>query len=150
MNFVQLSDLVHDKQSSVLFLKQRGILHNPRMCGNCNARMHLSLRDKGGDRWRCHIRGCRSEFGLRKDICSDGLEGGERRFVNKVYLCWRLADWRTGRLAKRIHRWPGRFRGNPLYQWPGENKKSQWGFRKNLGGEWGAIFTLPGWAGRRL
>ena len=28
--------------------------------------MHLSLRDKG-DRWRCHIRGCRSEFGLRKD-----------------------------------------------------------------------------------
>ena len=37
------------------------------------------------------------------DMCPNGLYGGERRFVNKAYLCWRLADWRTGRLAKRDH-----------------------------------------------
>ena len=66
MNFVQVTNLVHDKQSSVLFQQQRGILHNPRMCNNFNVPMNLYLRDKG-DRWRCNIRGCRSEVGLRKD-----------------------------------------------------------------------------------
>ena len=34
MNLLSLSALVHDKQSSVVFLQQHGILHNPRMCSN--------------------------------------------------------------------------------------------------------------------
>ena len=66
MNFLQVSNLVHDKDSAVLFLQQRGVLHNPRICVNCNAPMNLYLRARG-DRWRCNIRGCRSEVGLRKD-----------------------------------------------------------------------------------
>ena len=85
MNFLQLSGLVHDKQSSVQFLQQRGILHNPRICRNCNAPMHLSLRDRGGDRWRCHIRGCRSDNGLRKDTWLAGSHVPYRTVVLFIY-----------------------------------------------------------------
>ena len=66
MNFVQLSNLVHDKTSAAMFLRQRGVLHNPRICVNCNLPMNMELRDKG-DRWRCNIQRCHAEVGLRQD-----------------------------------------------------------------------------------
>ena len=66
MNFIQITQIAGDKASSVLFLQQRGILHNPRLCNNCALPMTLDLRDKG-DRWRCSRRGCRLEVGLKKD-----------------------------------------------------------------------------------
>lgn len=84
MNFVQVTNLVHDKQSSVLFLQQRGILHNPRMCNNCNVPMNLYLRDKG-DRWRCNLRGCRSEVGLRKDTWLANSNLSYRKVVLFMY-----------------------------------------------------------------
>ena len=49
MNLLELSNIVHDKASSVQFLQQRGILHNPRICENDHP-MVLQLRGKG-DRW---------------------------------------------------------------------------------------------------
>ena len=65
MNFIQISDIASDKQRSILFLQQRGLLHNPRVCQNCGQAMYLQLRDKG-DRWRCTRNRCKTEFGLRK------------------------------------------------------------------------------------
>ena len=64
MNLLTLSGVVHDKASSVQFLQQMGILHNPRICGNGHP-MILQLRDNG-DRWRCRQRACRTEVPLRK------------------------------------------------------------------------------------
>ena len=67
MNFLQLSHTVNDKAAAVRFLQQRGILHNPRICANCIRPMTLNLRPTKGDRWRCSVRGCRREIGLRKN-----------------------------------------------------------------------------------
>ena len=66
MNLLELSNIVNSKAASVAFLQQRGVLHNPRNCGTCGNPVTLDLRDKG-DRWRCALRGCRKEVGLRKD-----------------------------------------------------------------------------------
>ena len=48
MNLITLN--VHDKPASVQFLRQRNILHHPRICVNGHP-MVLQLRDNG-DRWR--------------------------------------------------------------------------------------------------
>ena len=57
---------VHDKPASVKFLKQRNLLHNPRICVNSHP-MVLQLRDNG-DRWRCNRRNCR----MRKNTWLEG------------------------------------------------------------------------------
>ena len=57
----------YDKAAAVRFLQQRGILHNPRICANCVIGLTLNLRPTKGDRWRCSVRGCRREIGLRKN-----------------------------------------------------------------------------------
>ena len=64
MNFIQINDIAGDKQRSIQFLQQRGLLHNPRLCQNCGQVMYLELRDKG-DRWRCTRNRCKTESGLR-------------------------------------------------------------------------------------
>ena len=83
MNFLGLSNLVHDKASSVLFLQQRGLLHQVRNCQNGHY-MILRLRDNG-DRWRCRIRGCRSEVGLRRDTWFEGSRVPFRRIILFIY-----------------------------------------------------------------
>lgn len=86
MNMLQLSAIVNDKASSVLYLQQRGVLHNPRMCWNCMNPMTLQLRVKG-DRWRCSLRGCRTEIGLRKDTWLENSNLPFRKVVLFTY-CW--------------------------------------------------------------
>lgn len=83
MNFLGLSNLVHDKASSVLFLQQRGLLHQARRCQNGH-NMILRLRDNG-DRWRCRIRGCRSEVGLRRDTWFEGSRVQFRKIILFIY-----------------------------------------------------------------
>ena len=85
MNFIQLSQLVNDKAASVQFLQQRGILHNPRNCLNCARPMTLNLRNKGGDRWRCSVRGCRRDIGLRKDTWQEYSNLPYRTVVLFIY-----------------------------------------------------------------
>ena len=85
MNLLTLSALVPDKASSVQFLQQRGIQHNPRICVNGHA-MTLQLRGKG-DRCRCHSRDCRTEVALRKDTCLEGSKLTYRDIILFVY-CW--------------------------------------------------------------
>ena len=63
MNFLTQSSQIPDKQASVLFLQQRGVLHNPKICANGH-QMTLQLSDNG-DHWRCRSRQCRTESGLR-------------------------------------------------------------------------------------
>ena len=67
MSSLQLSQTVSDKAAAVGFLQQRGILHNPRNCANCVRKMMLNLRPTKGCRWRCSVRGCCREIGLRKN-----------------------------------------------------------------------------------
>ena len=63
MNLLGLSTLVHGKKSAIIFLQERGILHEQRRCSNG----HLMTLSFTSDRWRCNIRGCRKEIGIRKD-----------------------------------------------------------------------------------
>ena len=65
MNLIELSNLIHNKESSVLFLQQRGLLHRNRVCLN-NHQMVLTLSDKE-DRWRCNRIGCRTQIQLRSE-----------------------------------------------------------------------------------
>ena len=86
MNFLQLSNIVNDKAAAIRFLQQRGVLHNPRNCANCGGAMMLELRDKG-DRWSCHVRGCRDEVGLRKGTWLESSNLPFRKVVLFLY-CW--------------------------------------------------------------
>ena len=85
MNLLALSELCHDKTSSVNFLQQRGILHNVRRYGN-NHVMTLSLTDKH-DRWRCHMQGCREAIGVRNSTWLQGSRLSFRQIVLFLY-CW--------------------------------------------------------------
>ena len=85
MNFLTLSDLIPDKDASVMFLQQRGVLHNPRVCANGHA-MTLQLRDNG-DRWRCRLRQCRTEVGLRNDTWLENSRLSYRNIILFMY-CW--------------------------------------------------------------
>lgn len=84
MNFLTLTQLCHDKASSIDFLQQRGILHNVRTCTN-NHVMHLSTGRR--DRWRCRIRGCREEIGVRKDTWLQSSSLPFRQIILFLY-CW--------------------------------------------------------------
>ena len=86
LNMLQLSAIFNDKASSILYLQQRGVLYNPRMCLNCRNPMILQLREKG-DRWRCSLRGCRAEIGLRKDTWLQNSNLLFRKVVLFIY-CW--------------------------------------------------------------
>jgi transposase-like protein len=85
MNLLQLSAIAHDKASSIAFLQQRGILHNPRMCTNNHA-MILSLTDTN-DRWRCSQRQCRQAIAVRRDTWLEGSKLSFRQIVLFLY-CW--------------------------------------------------------------
>ena len=85
MNLLTLSALVHDKQSSFLFLQQHGILHNPRVCAN-NHPMHLSLTGRR-DRWRCSQRQCREDVPVRQGTWFEGWNLSNPQIILFVY-CW--------------------------------------------------------------
>jgi hypothetical protein len=83
MNFVDLSALVHDKQSSVAFLQHHGILHSARRCGN-NHVMILSLSDRQ-DRWRCSHSTCRLDIPIRQGTWLQGSRLPYRQIILFLY-----------------------------------------------------------------
>ena len=88
MNFIELSDHVATKEDAIQFLQQHGILHNPRICANCVRPMTMNLRTSPkGDRWRCSVRGCRKEVGLRIDTWLQHSKLSYRTIVLFIY-CW--------------------------------------------------------------
>lgn len=85
MNFLELSSLCHDKETSVNFLQQRGILHSSRVCAN-NHVMTLSLTDRR-DRWRCYQRSCLQDIPLRTGTWLQGSRLTYRQIILFIY-CW--------------------------------------------------------------
>jgi transposase-like protein len=85
MNLLTLSALVHDKQSSVVFLQRHGILHNPRMCSNGHP-MLLKMGDIQ-DRWRCRRRSCREDFAVRDGTWLKDSKLSYRKIILFIY-CW--------------------------------------------------------------
>lgn len=83
MNFIDLSASVHDKQSSVAFLQQHGILHSARRCAK-NHDMLLSLSDRQ-DRWRCRRSECRLDIPLRQDTWLEGSRLSYRQIILFLY-----------------------------------------------------------------
>lgn len=85
MNFLRLSALVHDKQSSFQFLQHHGIVHPARHCAN-NHVMTLSLTDRQ-DRWRCRQGTCQEDIPVRKGTWMQGSRLTYRQVILFVY-CW--------------------------------------------------------------
>jgi transposase-like protein len=85
MNLLTLSALVHDKDSSVRFLQQRGVIHNQRFCTN-NHPMVLTFGYRQ-DRWRCRLRQCREDIPVRQGTWLQGSRLSYRQIVLFVY-CW--------------------------------------------------------------
>jgi transposase-like protein len=85
MNFIEINNIASDKQRSILFLQQRGILHNPRLCLNCGQAMYIQLRDNKGDRWRCTRNQCKTECGLRKGTWLENSSLPYRKVVLFLY-----------------------------------------------------------------
>ena len=83
MNLLELSSLVHDKNSAIIFLQAHGILHEQRHCSNG----HLMTLSVVSDRWRCNIRGCRKEISIRKDTWLQDSKLDFRKIVLFIY-CW--------------------------------------------------------------
>jgi len=84
MNFLTLSALVHNEESAIAFLQQRGILHAQRLCANGHE-MTLSLGNYS--RWRCSKRECRKEVGLRVGTWLAHSNLTLRQVVLFIY-CW--------------------------------------------------------------
>ena len=85
MNFLTLASQIPDKQASVLFLPQRRVLDNSKICANGH-QMTLQRSDNGA-RWRCRWRQCRTESGLR---IGTWLEHSRLpyRDINLFIYCW--------------------------------------------------------------
>uniref|UniRef100_A0A915KPI7 Uncharacterized protein n=1 Tax=Romanomermis culicivorax TaxID=13658 RepID=A0A915KPI7_ROMCU len=62
MNFIRLIQNIKDDKSAVNFLQLRGILHQNRLCANGHD-MTLSVSEQL--RWRCRLRQCNQEKGIR-------------------------------------------------------------------------------------
>lgn len=84
MNLLRLSNLCHDENSSVQFLQQHRIIHPERQCGNGH---NMTLTFGNQIRWRCRIRGCREERGIRTNNWLNGSRLPFRKIVLFVY-CW--------------------------------------------------------------
>lgn len=84
VNLLELGAIVHNKETAILFFQQHGIIHQNRMCSNNHA-MTLSVGDR--DRWRCHIRGCREQIGIRQGTWLQGSKLPFRKIILFIY-CW--------------------------------------------------------------
>ena len=82
--FKRLLQMCHDKAASVDFLQQAGMLHQQRQCPNGHP-MTLSLGQT--DRWRCRLRGCRSELGLPTGTFLQGSRISFEDVIHFIY-CW--------------------------------------------------------------
>lgn len=85
MNFLLLSALIHDERTSLNFLQTRGIIHQNRVCTNghqMNAVLGLSQ-----DRWRCRLRGCRQDKGIRTNTWLSNSKLPMRKVILFIY-CW--------------------------------------------------------------
>lgn len=85
MNLLSLSSTARDKASSVRFLQQRGVLHNPRVCSNGHE-MTLALSDRQ-DRWRCRRTPCRVDVPVRKGTWLQNSRLPYRDIILFLY-CW--------------------------------------------------------------
>lgn len=83
LNMFSLHDLLHDKQSSVAYLQQIGILHQIRHC-NRGHEMKLYLSDKE-DRWRCQRAGCSQQIQLKSGTWIEGTHLTYRQVVLFIY-----------------------------------------------------------------
>ena len=70
MNFLHLSQTVNDKAATVRFLRQRGILHNPRICANFVRPMTLNLRPTKVRWLPFHCRWTHMQFCRPSNWCS--------------------------------------------------------------------------------
>lgn len=82
MNLLTLSDLCPDDEGATRFLQARGVIHQARVCSNGHP-MNLSFGSQ--QRWRCRIRGCREERGLRTSNWLQGSRLSIRKIVLFVY-----------------------------------------------------------------
>ena len=64
MNFLQLTAQIPDKDSAIQFLRDKNILHNPRICTNGD---QMKLYTTGKDRWVCSTKDCRESKQVRQD-----------------------------------------------------------------------------------
>eukprot|EP00106_Octopus_bimaculoides_P016276 XP_014783718.1 PREDICTED: uncharacterized protein LOC106878887 [Octopus bimaculoides] len=64
MSMLRLSEICKDEISIISFFQEKGIIHQERRCNNGHC-MNFSVGSQ--NRWRCRLRECRQEKGLRTD-----------------------------------------------------------------------------------
>ena len=86
MNFLELAEIAHDKESALRFLQQHGIglVHTDRRCSKQHI-MTLSLTDKQ-DRWRCHQGQCKEDIAVRRGTWLEGSKLSYRQVVLFFYF----------------------------------------------------------------
>lgn len=84
MNLLRLSAQCDTEENAIRFLQQSGIIHANRQCGNKHD-MILSFGVQ--NRWRCRLRDCRQEKGLRIGTWLEGSRLPFRKIVLFIY-CW--------------------------------------------------------------
>lgn len=83
LNLLQLSTLLPDKKSSIVFLQEHRILHPSRRCSNNHA-MKLSLTNTR-DRWICRHSTCRVDIPIRRDTFLEGSRLSYRQVILFIY-----------------------------------------------------------------
>ena len=83
MNFLTLSTRVHDKETAIRFFQSYGVIHQQRLCYNG----HQMTLSTVSDRWRCNVRQCRQEIGLRKGTWLERSRMESRTVILFIY-CW--------------------------------------------------------------
>jgi len=61
MNIRQIYSDVHDVSSAIFFLQNQNIINKTRTCDSG----HEMVLDTQRGRWRCHLRSCRAEKGIK-------------------------------------------------------------------------------------
>ncbi|KFD47780.1 hypothetical protein M514_11330 [Trichuris suis] len=69
MNVRWLYSTVKDEESAATLLREKGLLHQERLCPSCSDLMQLG---RGGKVWRCHKRSCREEVSIRTGSWFEG------------------------------------------------------------------------------
>ncbi|KFD56727.1 hypothetical protein M513_02404 [Trichuris suis] len=96
MNVRWLYSTVKDEECAATLLREKGLLHQERLCPSCCS--DLMQLGRGGKVWRCHKRSCREEVSIRTGTWFEGRRG-RLKLQNAVGL---MFFWSRGYSSMKV------------------------------------------------
>ncbi|KFD56268.1 hypothetical protein M514_02723, partial [Trichuris suis] len=101
MNVRWLYSTVKDEESAATLLREKGLLHQERLCPSCSDLMQLG---RGGKVWCCYKRSCRVEVSIRTGTWFKGRRG-RLKLQNAIELMF-FVEEKVGIWRRPFHKAP--------------------------------------------